>query len=80
MAAGRFFIDIEGDYVKANGVCAYCLRKQAVMTYAQMRLHNCVERGCNKCIKFQFVDNPGRNIVNEKYFGDEYRKKVLGCR
>ena len=80
MASGRFYEDIQGSLIRADSCEAYCLRKQAMMTHAQVKLHNCVEKGCHKCIRFRYIDNPGRNILNERYCGDEYRKKVLGCR
>ena len=75
---GRFFTTIDGGTVKANRVCAYCLRKRGMMTKQMLELHQCKEKGCRKCILFDYVDNPGSVPERERMTGDEYRKKVLG--
>lgn len=74
---GRFFTTIEGSQVKANRCCAYCLRKRGMMTKQMMEVHKCVEKGCRKCILFDYVDNPGSVPERERMTGDEYRKNIL---
>jgi len=49
-----------------------------MMTKQMLELHQCKEKGCRKCILFDYVDNPGSVPERERMTGDEYRKKVLG--